>query len=69
MGQGDATLVVSNDGHSLLVDGGRSKTRIRARLSALGIQDIDAIAATHPDSDHIAGLTEVLAMYKVENVY
>ena len=69
MGQGDATLVVSNDGHSLLVDGGRSKTRIRDRLSALGIQDIDAIAATHPDADHIAGLTEVLAMYKVENVY
>mgnify|MGYP000103068759 CR=1 FL=1 len=69
VGQGDATLVVSNDGHSLLVDGGRSKTRIRDRLSALGIQDIDAIAATHPDADHIAGLTEVLAMYKVENVY
>ena len=69
MGQGDATLVISNDGHSLLVDGGRSKTRIRDRLSALGIQDIDAIAATHPDADHIAGLTEVLAMYKVENVY
>ena len=69
VGQGDATLVVSNDGHSLLVDGGRSKTRIRDRLSALGIQDIDAIVATHPDADHIAGLTEVLAMYKVENVY
>jgi len=69
VGQGDATLVISNDGHSLLVDGGRSKTRIRDRLSALGIQDIDAIAATHPDADHIAGLTEVLAMYKVENVY
>ena len=69
VGQGDATLVVSNDGHSLLVDGGRSKTRIRDRLSALGIQDIDAIAATHPDADHIAGLTEVLAMYKVENIY
>ena len=69
VGQGDATLIVSNDGHSLLVDGGRSKTRIRDRLSALGIQDIDAIAATHPDADHIAGLTEVLAMYDVESVY
>ena len=69
VGQGDATLVVSNDGQSLLVDGGRSKTRIRDRLSALGIQDIDAIAATHPDADHIAGLTEVLGMYDVENVY
>ena len=69
MGQGDATLVVSNDGQSLLVDGGRSKTRIRDRLSALGVQDIDAIAATHPDADHIAGLTEALEMYNVENVY
>ncbi len=69
MGQGDATLIVSNDRQSLLVDGGRSKTRIRDRLTALGIEDIDAIAATHPDADHIAGLTEVLDMYDVENVY
>ena len=69
VGQGDATLVVSNDGQSLLVDGGRSKTRIRDRLSALGVQDLGAIAATHPDADHIAGLTEALDMYNVENVY
>ncbi len=69
VGQGDATLIVSNDRQSLLVDGGRSKTRIRDRLTALGIEDIDAIAATHPDADHIAGLTEVLDMYDVENVY
>ena len=69
VGQGDATLVVNDDGQSLLVDGGRSKTRIRDRLSALGIEDIDAIAATHPDADHIAGLTEALEMYNVEKVY
>ena len=69
VGQGDATLVVSDEGDTLLIDGGRSKTRIRDRLSALGIKEIDAIAATHPDADHIAGLIEVLDMYTVENVY
>ena len=69
VGQGDATLVVNDDGQSLLVDGGRSKTRIRDRLSSLGIEDIYAIAATHPDADHIAGLTEALEMYNVEKVY
>ena len=69
VGQGDATLIVADDGRSLLIDGGRSKNRIRERLNALNIKDLDAIAATHPDADHIAGLIEVLGMYDVERIF
>ena len=67
--QGDATLIVASNGETLLVDGGRSKTRIRDRLERLGIEDLDAIAMTHPDADHIAGLVEVLDLYPIERVY
>lgn len=49
--------------------GGRSKVRIRDRLNNLGITDLDAVLATHPDADHIAGLVEVFTLYSIERFY
>jgi DNA internalization-related competence protein ComEC/Rec2 len=69
VGQGDATLVVDRSGASLLVDGGRSGRRIRDRLQRLGVKDLDSIAMTHPDSDHIGGLPQVLELYPIEHIY
>ncbi|MDZ7727422.1 MAG: MBL fold metallo-hydrolase [Dehalococcoidia bacterium] len=66
--QGDATLITV-DGQRLLVDGGRSTDRIEERLTALGVEDIDAVVSTHPDADHIAGLAHVLKRYEVEDIY
>ena len=69
VGQGDATLIIAASGESLLIDGGRSKTRIRERLSSLGITDLDAVLATHADSDHISGLVEVFDLFQIERFY
>jgi beta-lactamase superfamily II metal-dependent hydrolase len=69
VGQGDATLITTDSGYKLLIDGGRSKGRIRDRLSSLNIDDLDAIVVTYPDADHIAGLIEVLKIYDVEHIY
>ena len=70
VGQGDATLITTEDGERLLVDGGRSKSRIIDRLNALGVADLDAILATHADADHIAGLVAVLEEdYQIERIY
>lgn len=64
VGQGDAILVTMN-GRRLLVDGGPSRERLRTRLQALGVTDIDAILVTNPDADHIRGLIEALSMFQV----
>ena len=69
VGQGDATLIRASNGETLLIDGGRSRTRIRDRLNTLGISDLDAVLATHPDADHIAGLLEVFDLYEIERFY
>lgn len=69
VGQGDATLVSTTDGRRLLIDGGRSQGRLRTRLEAIGVDELDAIVATHADADHISGLIEVLEMYDVERIY
>lgn len=68
VGQGDATLITVG-GERLLIDGGRSGTRIEERLTALGVTDLDAILSTHPDADHIAGLNRVLELFGVERIY
>ena len=69
VGQGDATLITASNGETLLIDGGRSKVRIRERLQVMGITDLDAVLATHSDADHIASLVEVFDLSSVERFY
>jgi competence protein ComEC len=69
VGQGDAILITSPTGRQILVDGGPSPS---ALTSALGQEmpfwdhSIDLLVMTHPDSDHITGLVEVLDRYRVD---
>ena len=68
VGQGDAILI-SEGSHQVLIDGGRNG---KVMLEKLGKfvpfwdRNIEAVIATHPDQDHIGGLVEVLAKYKVD---
>jgi competence protein ComEC len=56
VGQGDAVLVRSPEGKTMLVDGGRSTALMEEHMKAYGIDKIDVMVATHADADHIAGL-------------
>ncbi|MFC3861778.1 ComEC/Rec2 family competence protein [Deinococcus antarcticus] len=58
VGQGDAILIRSPEGKTLLVDGGRSTTRMAEHMQKYSIDKIDLMVATHADADHIAGLVE-----------
>jgi beta-lactamase superfamily II metal-dependent hydrolase len=61
--QGDSTLVVSPDGHALLIDAGpqgMGSSRVVPRLKALGITSLDYTVASHYHADHIGGLPEVM---------
>jgi competence protein ComEC len=68
VGQGDATLIQTPDGKTMLIDGGESDTGIVSQLQGLGIQRIDLMIATHPHSDHIGGLVQVLQSFPVAKV-
>ena len=61
VGQGDAALVQC-DGHYMLVDGGDSKqsSRIYSILKNRSVSYLDVMVATHPDADHIGGLSGAL---------
>lgn len=64
VGQGDAVLVRSPEGKTMLVDGGRSAERMRELLTQYGVQKVDLMVASHADADHIAGLVEAAKVAK-----
>jgi competence protein ComEC len=67
VGQGDAILIQTPEGHNVLVDGG-PKSKVLEELSdmlAFFNRQIDLMILTHPHADHLEGLVEVLKRYEV----
>ena len=67
VGQGDSILLISPEGKTMLVDAGPKDAfdRIRTVLDAHGVTSLDMIVATHPHTDHIGSMTDVLNAYPV----
>ncbi|MFH1143016.1 MAG: MBL fold metallo-hydrolase [Candidatus Eisenbacteria bacterium] len=62
VGQGDATLVESSSGLTLLFDGGdngKGNNVINPYLAGRGISEITYMIASHYHADHVGGLDEV----------
>jgi competence protein ComEC len=70
VGQGDASLIKTSQGHLILIDGGPDSVVLEKLAKEIPFWDktIDLIVLTHPHYDHISGLNHVLAKYKVENI-
>jgi beta-lactamase superfamily II metal-dependent hydrolase len=68
---GQATLVVSPAGQSLLIDtgytgfGGRDTLRIAAAAKDAGIKRIDTLLITHFHDDHVGGVANLLDRFPV----
>ena len=69
VGQGDCALIQC-DGHYMMIDGGPSKasSTVYTILKNKGIKTIDLMIATHPDEDHIGGLSGALNYSSVDTV-
>ncbi|MCL1905983.1 MAG: ComEC/Rec2 family competence protein, partial [Clostridiales bacterium] len=73
VGQGDATLIITPLGQSILIDGGGSRlasgkvgeNALLPYLRYRGLKRIDLLFSTHPDADHIDGLLTVLENMQV----
>ncbi|WP_292382144.1 lamin tail domain-containing protein [Methanosarcina sp. UBA289] len=68
VGQGDSILL-EIDGKSMLIDSGESDQGkvVTAYLQDQGISTLDYVVATHPHSDHIGGMNEILNNFQVEH--
>lgn len=69
VGQGDSVLVKSN-GKYMLVDAGEEDkgSVVVNYLKKQGIKNIEYVVATHPHSDHIGGIDDVINNFKVSNI-
>lgn len=72
VGQGDAALVETADGHAMLIDGGAASDKydvgrmvVAPLLWDRGIRRLDLVVATHPQHDHVGGLAFVLDKFEV----
>ncbi len=67
IGQGDAIYMRTPNGMDILIDGGPDRSILYELGAAMPAFDrqIELVIATHPDSDHIAGLMEATDRYGI----
>jgi competence protein ComEC len=65
VGQGDAALITSPTGKTVLVDGGphESAAALTAFLRGRGIGPVDLIVLTHRHADHLGGIATVVRSF------
>ena len=78
VGQGDATLIITDNNKKILIDGGGSefnsdfdvgKNTLLPHLLKKKINKLDYVIISHFDSDHVGGILTVLNELKVENSF
>lgn len=70
VGQGSSTLIKTNDGENILIDGGPDAKTVSELGKILPYFDriIDLLIITHSHDDHVGGLIDVFERYDVKTV-
>ncbi len=65
VGDGDATLIQAG-GKTLLIDAGSEESgkKVLDYLTQAGVCSLDVVVASHPDLDHIGGLSDVIRQFR-----
>lgn len=66
VGQADSALLQLPNGQTMLIDAGGE---VRDYIHGLGIQKIDYLVATHPHSDHIGYIEDVVREFEIGEIY
>lgn len=71
VGQGDSTFIELPDNRCMLIDAAESEysQEILSYIQNEGYEKIDYLVATHPHSDHIGGMREILENLDIGSVY
>jgi competence protein ComEC len=65
VGQGDAILLQPRRAPAILVDGGPPGDHLAEKLEDAGVDELGAAVITHDQSDHAAGIEELLGRFPV----
>lgn len=69
VGQADASLIIC-DGHAMLFDTGENDTGVFLQfyLMEQGVEKLDYVIGSHPESDHIGGMDVLLLKYNCDKI-
>lgn len=71
VGQGDAALIRTPAGQTVLIDGGETPSRLLAQLRAAlpaGQRRLDLVIVTHPQIDHTGGIIGLFGRYEIGRI-
>lgn len=71
VGQGDSTFIELPNGETMLIDAGEREygDRVVAYIYNQGYDTLDYVVATHPHTDHIGGIVDILNAFPTKNFY
>ena len=69
VGQGDSELIQLPEGQTMLIDSGDRGAPTVDLLRKYGVTQIDLVIATHPHSDHIGEMKDVMRAFKVREFW
>ncbi len=71
VGQGDSIFIQLPNNETMLIDAGEAyeSDNVINYLNSLGITKIDYVVGTHPHTDHIGGLEEVINTFDIGSIY
>ena len=69
--QADSALFIAPDGATMLIDAGdvATKQELQEKLKKLGVQKIDILIGTHPHSDHLGGMQQIVENFEIGRIY
>ncbi len=65
VGQGDAAVVRTPEGVTVVIDAGPDPDQVAVELARLGVRRIDLAVASHAHADHVEGFPAVFARFPV----
>ncbi len=69
VGQGDASIIETTGGKTIIIDTGRTGREVESYLRFLGKRSIDVLVITHADADHSGGAPPILRRFKVKELW
>ena len=71
VGQGDCEFIELPDGETMLIDAGEydQADTVKSYIKKLGYSKIDYVIATHPHSDHIGAMADVIKTFDIGEIW
>ncbi len=64
VGQGDAVLIRTPTGNTVVYDGGQARDTALLYLTHVGVEHVDLVIASHAHFDHIGGLPAIIDAFR-----